>query len=150
MGFRRSETEIISALPAELIERYINQLLERHLGAPPGTEETDFPAIDIFETTRSVIIEAELPGIDVATAEVSITASALVIEGVKKEVLEGDRVNFLCMERSFGSFRRVVSLTHPIDPDSVKAVYHMGVLQIKIPKVAEKRGRKVIVPITAK
>ena len=44
---------------------------------------------------------------------------ALVIEGLKRENLAPGRINFLCMERTFGSFRRMI----PFQPSSKLRIF---------------------------
>ena len=56
----------------------------------------------------------------------------------KKE--KEDKVRFICMERSFGEFKRIVRLPFPIDRNNVNAFYKNGILTIKLPKIQEKRG----------
>jgi len=147
MGVRRDDEARAGTSPEELLEGYFRQLLGDYQSSPHW-EETDFPPLDIFETAGDLVVEAELPGIDTGRLEVSVAAGLLIVEGVKEEILESGRVNFLCMERTFGSFRRVVPLLHPIDSSRIKAFYRMGVLHITIPKVEEKRGVRRVVPVT--
>ena len=93
------------------------------------------------------IVEVELPGVDTTEFEVSLTAGTLVIEGVKEEVLEPGRINFFCMERTFGTFRRTVPFLQPVDASRIKAVCRDGVLRIRVPKLDERRGRRKIIPV---
>lgn len=148
MGFHRDDLDSFQGTPEELIEGYLRQLLgQRDSTATPG-EETDFPPLDIFESTESITVEAELPDIDMDKLEVSITSGTLVIEGLKHEIHKQERVNFLCMERSFGTFRRIIPLMQSVDSSRIKAFYRMGILQVTIPKMTEKRGLRRIVPVT--
>jgi len=113
-----------------------------------AAEETDFPAVDIFETAVEIVVEAELPGIDPARVSVAVDRGALVVAGVKEEPAPGGRVAFLCMERSFGPFRRVVPLPVAVDLTRATAAYRAGVLRVRLPKIEEKRGRRRSIPVT--
>jgi HSP20 family protein len=93
------------------------------------------------------MVEAELPGVDLEDLQVSFSSGTLVIEGVKEEVLGPGRVNFLCMERTFGAFRRLVPLLQPINAGRITARYSMGILQITIPKLEERRGTHRVIPV---
>jgi len=140
MGFRGDSLDYFQGTTEELVERYLRQLLGGGaIAAAPG-DETDFPPLDIYETADGIIIEAELPGIDMESLEVAIAGGTLIIEGLKEEVFDQGRVNFLCMERTFGAFRRMVPLLQPIDSSRISARYRKGILQVTIPKVSEKRG----------
>lgn len=145
MGFRKSDLGF-SDTGEDLIGGYFRKLL-RESEPDPSWEETDFPPLDIYETAGDIVVEVELPGVLLEGLEVAMAAGMLIVEGVKEEVFEHGRVNFLCMERSFGAFRRVVPLMHPIDSSRITAVYGDGVLEVRIPKVDEKRGRRRIISV---
>ena len=117
--------------------------------AHPAIEETEFPAIDVFETAGELIIEAELPGIDPTQIGVSAGEGLIVIEGIKAEETGPGRVNFLCMERSFGPFRRAVLAGRAVDVTRASAAYREGVLQVRVPKIEERRGRRRVIPVRA-
>jgi len=148
MGFRRVPGGPSAGLPEELLETSL-RLLAGGRPAQPAIEETEFPAIDVFETAGEVVIEAELPGVDPATIGVLASEGLIVIEGTKQEEPGPGRVTFLCMERSFGAFRRVVLPGAAVDISRATAVCRDGILQVRVPKVEEKRGRVRVVPVTA-
>jgi len=135
-------------LPDDLVEASL-RLLAVGRPAHPAIEETEFPAIDVFETPFDVVIEAELPGVDPAAIGVIASETLIVIEGTKEEQPGPGRVNFLCMERSFGVFRRVVLPGAAVDISRATAVCRDGILQVRVPKVDEKRGRVRVVPVIA-
>jgi HSP20 family protein len=110
--------------------------------------ETGGPLLDLYETPDDVVIEADLPGIGPEDMEISILHGVVTIEGVKREHIdEQDKINYLCMERSFESFRRTLRLSVPINPHNAKAQYARGVLTVTIPKIKEKRGLVVKVRV---
>jgi HSP20 family molecular chaperone IbpA len=148
MGFRRSPSDPFAEMPEGLLETSL-RLLAGGRPAHPAIEETEFPAIDVFETPAEVVIEAELPGVDPATIGVSAGEGLIVIEGVKSDDTGPGRVTFLCMERSFGAFRRVVLPGAAVDVSRTTAACRDGVLQVRVPKVEEKRGRVRVIPVVA-
>lgn len=147
MGFRRVPGDPFAGLPEGLLEASL-RLLAGGRPAHPAVDETEFPPIDVFETPGEVVIEAELPGVDPATIGVSAGEGLIVIEGVKADDPGPGRVTFLCMERSFGSFRRVVIPGAAVDITRATAACRDGVLQVRVPKVEEKRGRVRVIPVT--
>jgi HSP20 family protein len=113
--------------------------------------ETSGPLLDLYETADSVVVEADVPGITTEDVEVSFLHGVLTVEGVRRERLDEDeKVNYLCMERSFESFRRVLKLTVPVSPKDAKAVYSRGVLTLTFPKIKEKRGEVVKIKVEKK
>lgn len=130
----------------EAIEGYFRNLLGHSSGGEGLLEETDYPPLDIFETEEGFIVEAEVPGVRMEDLEVSMVTGMLVIAGIKREASRG-RINFLCMERTFGSFRRIVPLLRPVDTGRTTAVYDGGILRVEVPKITEKRGTRKLVPV---
>lgn len=105
-------------------------------------KEKSFPIIDVFENSENIFVEAELPGVDRDSVSISMVDGELAIEGEKR----GDRdksgkVTYLCIERSFGKFRRTVDIPLPADTSKIKARYREGILLVTIPKVKEQRKR---------
>jgi HSP20 family protein len=148
VGFRRVPGDPFGGLPEGLLETSL-RLLAGGRPAHPAVEETEFPALDIFETAGEVVIEAELPGVDPATIGVTAGEGLIVIEGVKEDDPGPGRVTFLCMERSFGPFRRVVLPGAAVDVMRATAACRDGLLQVRMPKVEEKRGRVRAIPVAA-
>jgi HSP20 family protein len=110
--------------------------------------ETSGPLLDLYETAESVVVEADIPGIDPDDVEISVLNGILTIEGMKKEkVEETTRINYLCMERSFETFRRILRISVPINPKKATAVYASGVLTVTFPKLKDKRGEVVVVKV---
>lgn len=148
MGYRRTPDDPFAADPLEP-----DALPGRHAagGRPehPAIEETEFPAIDVFETAAELIVEAELPGIDPTQIGVTAGEGLIVIEGIKAEETGPGRVNFLCMERSFGPFRRAVLAGRAVDVTRATAAYREGVLQVRVPKIEERRGMRRVIPVAA-
>lgn len=147
MGFRNVPGDPFAGLGGGLIESSL-RLVSGNRPAHPAAEETEFPAIDVYQSGDELVVEAELPGVDVADIGVSAGENLIVIEGLKREEPGPGRVNFLCMERSFGAFRRVVITGAAVDLMRATAVCRDGVLQVRVPKVDEKRGRVRTIPVT--
>jgi HSP20 family protein len=147
MGFRRIPGDPLD--DADEAPGASLRLLAGGRPALPAIEETEFPAIDVFETAEELIVEAELPGLDPSQIGVSAGEGLVVIEGIKAEETGPGRVNFLCMERSFGPFRRAVLAGRAVDVTRASATYREGVLQVRVPKIEERRGRRRVIPVTA-
>ena len=147
MGYRNVPGDLFGGLPADEIAAAL-RLIAHGRPAHPAIEETEFPAIDVFETATEVIIEAEVPGVAPEAIGVIASEGLIVIEGDKQEEPAPGRANFLCMERAFGPFRRVVLPGAAVDISRATAVCRDGLLQVRVPKVDEKRGRVRVVPVT--
>lgn len=96
-----------------------------------------FPVIDVNETEAGLELTAELPGIAEKDIDVTVSDRTLTIKGEKtaeKTVSEKDQH---VSERSFGSFRRVLTLPFDPDPDKIDAHMDNGVLTVVLPRPME-------------
>jgi len=96
---------------------------------------------NVSETDKEFSVTAELPGMTEADVDVSVTGDRIVIKGEKKSEKEerSDEKGreFHRIERTSGSFQRVMTLPFAIDADKVEAVVKNGVLTVTIPKPPE-------------
>jgi HSP20 family protein len=105
------------------------------------------PAIDVYETDDSVEISVDLPGVDPAAVRVVIKREDVLIVG-EKAARRGLRdATFHLVERDFGRFARTVRLGHPCDGGRARATIADGELRLSVPKVADRRGRSIPVPV---
>lgn len=114
-------------------------------------EERDMPrpAVDAYTSDRSLVFEIELPGIDIdEDVTIEVSNDLLEIQGKTEHDREYDREGFHIAERRFGSFRRQLPLPDGVDPDTITAEYHSGVLKVRIPlpeEIATTEPRKISV-----
>jgi HSP20 family protein len=103
------------------------------------------PSIDVKENEKEFIIKTELPGVEEKDIDVTVTNDSVTIKGEKKEDKEDKDKNYYYMERSYGSFSRVIPLDAEIESDKAQASFKNGILDIKIPKnqSAKAKGTKV-------
>lgn len=96
------------------------------------------PLLDLYETKEEIVVEIDLPGIGTDDVLVKVFEDLLIIEGIKREVEEERKIRYICMERNFESFRRMIRLPVAVNSTAGKAVYSEGVLKLTFPKIKEK------------
>ena len=102
------------------------------------------PSVDVSESDGSVVVKAELPGMESKDIEVDLTGNILTIKGEKKveeEKKEEERV--YCRERFYGTFQRSFRLPAGVESDKVEANFKNGVLTVSVPKSEESKHRKI-------
>lgn len=104
-----------------------------------GTTVSMSPAVDVFEEGGAIVVKAELPGLTRKDIEVKLVDNTLEITGEKKTEEKIDRRDYLKVERSYGKFSRTLRLPEGLDGEHVTANFTDGVLEIKIPRVEDKR-----------
>ncbi|MBM4183554.1 MAG: Hsp20/alpha crystallin family protein [Gemmatimonadetes bacterium] len=103
------------------------------------------PAVSVAETADALVITAELPGLTEKDVTIELENDVLSISGEKtEEHAEGDEERkYHLWERSYGSFRRSFSLPRTVVGAEATARFDQGVLEIRLPKAAEAKGRKI-------
>ncbi|UCG95880.1 MAG: Hsp20/alpha crystallin family protein [archaeon] len=96
--------------------------------------------VDLSETEGSIIVKANMPGIDKQNVSLRIVDNRLVIEGEQSEEEREEKKNYFRQERRYGNFHREISLPVEVEEDSTKAEMKDGVLMVELPK--KEKGRK--------
>lgn len=118
-------------------------------GFASGASGAFMPSIDVKESDKEFTIRAELPGVEEKDIEVTVTSDAVTIKGEKKEEKEDKGKNYYYMERSYGSFNRVIPLSTETEANKAEAGFKNGVLNITIPKSQSAKAKETKVPIKA-
>jgi HSP20 family protein len=105
------------------------------------------PHMDVRETDKDIVVEAELPGIDEKDVSLSLQDGVLTIRGEKKHEHEEEKENYRMMERRYGSFQRSLRLPDTVDEDKIEASVNNGVLKVSLPKRPEAIGKQRTIPI---
>jgi HSP20 family protein len=109
-------------------------------GAGGGTWE---PRLDMSETKDILTIKAEIPGLEAKHLDVSVSGDALTIKGEKKREQEEKNEQRHVVERTYGTFVRMVRLPAPVAQDKIKASGKNGVLTISLPKTEEAKQKAI-------
>jgi HSP20 family protein len=111
--------------------------------AASGTRAPLAMPIDVYRSDDSSYhIEADLPGIDPDSVDVTLEQNTLTIRAERKpHYRETDHV--LAAERPQGSFTRQLTLGEGLDADHLAAAYADGVLQVTIPASPKVQPRRI-------
>lgn len=115
----------------------MNRFFDRFNGMPHRHDHQLVPAIDVAETDDAIEVNVDVPGVDQKDLDVSVSHENLVIKGTKSDKREDTSKDWHMVERSFGSFRRVVPLGFTPQNEAIEANYADGVLSLHIAKPAE-------------
>jgi HSP20 family protein len=97
------------------------------------------PSMDVNETDKDITVLAELPGMEPEDIDISLDRSGLRIKGEKRANKEEQGKDYYRVERSYGSFQRVIPLPCEVDQDKINATYKRGVLKVVLPKARPER-----------
>ena len=103
------------------------------------------PSLDVASDDKEYSVKIELPGIEASNISIEYTENTLKIKGEKRQEKEEKEKNYYRVERSYGSFERILDLPEDSDADNISSAYKDGVLSITIPrKMLEKKDTKNI------
>lgn len=109
-----------------------------------GLTSSKIPPVDITETDKAYILEAELPGYKQEDVKVNIEKHVLRLSSAKQTTKEEkdpkDEKKLLICERRSQSFERAFSLPEDVDEDKIEGEFANGVLTVTLPK------KKVVQP----
>ena len=108
-----------------------------------GNRVTGFtPLVDVHETEEEYLVKVDLPGVKADDVNVEVNESVLSISGsrIAEETGQAQLV-----ERPYGSFVRTLTIPRGVDSDSIEARYLDGVLELRIPKPAEQKPKKITI-----
>ncbi|MCJ2520398.1 MAG: Hsp20/alpha crystallin family protein [Candidatus Thermoplasmatota archaeon] len=94
---------------------------------PMTGESRREPLTDVIEKKDSISITVELPGVEKEDIELKTTSSRVVIE----------------VDHPERRYHRDIDLPAPVNPDSVKATFKNGVLDVILDKVKGDTGKRV-------
>jgi HSP20 family protein len=106
------------------------------------------PPMDVMEMTGGVEILLDVPGLGPKDLRVMFARGLLMIAGRKVPVgCPHKQAAFHLAERSFGRFVRAVRVSGAVDAHRASAVLGGGELRVHLPRVPERRGRPVRIPV---
>jgi HSP20 family protein len=117
----------------------------------PSLEEAGIlrPKIDLSAAEQEYLLTVEIPGVSEKEVSVDINGSTMIIKGEKKQEKEEKEKNYYRIERSYGSFQRVLSLPEDVDQEAIRARFKNGVLSITMPRKALPQGEVKQIEITS-
>lgn len=128
----------------EDLQREMNRLFDDFLPTRFRTAP-DFPAMNIWADEESVLVTAELPGIQAKDLDINVLGDNLTISGTRpQDEIPGD-AHFHRRERGFGSFSRSIQIPYNVDVKKVNATFKDGILSVTLPRAESDKPKKIAV-----
>ena len=104
----------------------------------------------MIETETGVEIRLDVPGVPLEAVQIVYVRNVLMIAGQKvPPACEHPEAAFHLAERSFGRFARAVHLDGAFDAGRASASLIAGELRVALPRLDERRGKEIRIPIRA-
>jgi HSP20 family protein len=105
------------------------------------------PAFDIFENTESIVLRADLPGVEQDDIELHVEEGALWLRGQRKRPRDARPEEMRRAERPYGTFARSFGLPTNVDPSGIRATHKNGVLEVVLPKKEESKAKAIRIEV---
>jgi HSP20 family protein len=105
------------------------------------------PSMDLVETETHYVLRADLPGLGEEDVSIELDDNVLTVSGERKSEHDEKNEGFHRVERSFGTFRRSLTLPDGVDAEAIAATFDKGVLEVTIPKPEERKPRRVAIKV---
>jgi HSP20 family protein len=130
------------------VHKLFDELNRRRPDRRPLVSGECMPLQDVFETEQTIEIVIDVPGVTADGCRVMIKSGVVLVVGEKErpEPVHGP-ASFHLVERDFGRFARAVRVHAAVDAARARARLKDGELRIILPKLAERRGREILVSI---
>jgi HSP20 family protein len=134
----------------ETFQSDIDRVFDAFLGGRPanGGGRRWVPAMDLVETEDHFVLKADLPGLEEDDVKIELKDDVLTVSGERQAEHEERQDGYHRVERAYGSFSRSLLLPQGIDADKVQAAFDKGVLEVRIPKPAERKPHRVQIGAT--
>ncbi|MGH2892100.1 MAG: Hsp20/alpha crystallin family protein [Solirubrobacteraceae bacterium] len=134
------------------IQNEMNRLFNSFFDTPTthsngATLRRWIPAMDLVETEDSFVLTADLPGLSESDVSIEVEDNVLTVSGERKSQHEDRKAGYYRVERSYGAFRRSLTLPEGVNAETVKATFDKGVLEVTVPKPEQQTPRKVQIAV---
>ncbi len=106
--------------------------LVRAFGAPAPV----YPRVHTWSDDKSLFLEAEIPGVDPATLDVSVKAGELTLKGVRTTRRHGEQ-----------TFERRFELPNAVQTSDIKAKLTNGILSLELPLQPTEAPQKIAIAV---
>jgi HSP20 family protein len=135
----------------DTLQGQMNRLFSSFLDAPTAGNGTAarrwIPSMDLVETADHFVLKADLPGMTESDVNISLEKDVLTIAGDRRAEQEEKHEGYYRIERATGSFSRSLTLPEGVDGDDVTAKFDNGVLEVRIPKPAQTKPRRIEIAV---
>jgi HSP20 family protein len=125
----------------DTLQTDVNRVFDAFFG--DRTARRWVPAIDLVETDDNFVLKVDLPGLEKDDVEIEVKDGLLTVSGERKAEHEERKDGYHRIERAHGAFSRSLTLPQGVDADQVQADFDKGVLEVRIPKPAERKPHRV-------
>jgi len=124
-------------------------VIKQQVQTPLETERTRnrrvyVPKADIYETKNSIVLIADMPGVDEQTVDIALEKNILTITGNVETVAFAGKT-LVYSEYDTGDYQRAFTISEEIDQDRIEATVKNGVLRLVLHKAEKAKLKKIAI-----
>lgn len=108
-----------------------------------GRGDTHGLAMDFYETEDALVLELAVPGVTSTGIDVSVEGRQLTVRAELPAAPDGEARRYWLRSLPRGAYTRTVRLPMGVDVEAIEARVQNGVLNLRMPKAAEAKVRKL-------
>jgi|YNPMSStandDraft_1061717.scaffolds.fasta_scaffold27024_1 HSP20 family protein len=133
--------DLFPAIRKTMLDKWFDDIFDRDIMEFASFDR--YPKIDMKETDKEIIINAEIPGVDKKDINIDLNENILTISFERKQEKDEKDEGWRIIERSYGKFSRTITLPCIVKSNEAKATYKDGVLKIVLPKEKDSKSNKI-------
>lgn len=124
-------------------------LSKQEVQHPVETERTRvrkvyIPRVDIYETKETIVLVADMPGVDEKSVDITLEKNVLTISGEIRQVnYKGYTMSYA--EYETGDYERAFTISDEVDRDRIDAAVKNGVLKVTLHKAEKAKVKKIAI-----
>ncbi|NCC25190.1 MAG: Hsp20/alpha crystallin family protein [Deltaproteobacteria bacterium] len=125
-------------LEIQSMKEEIGRIMENALGSGRQSREKVAyfqPAADVYETTDTLVIQLEMPGMERESITLETKGQTLWVYGERRMEKDASGSDYHLLERSYGPFARKFVLPETADLQGIEANLERGILTVTVSKV---------------
>ncbi|HOK07172.1 MAG TPA: Hsp20/alpha crystallin family protein [Syntrophales bacterium] len=131
------------------MEKESKDLKKQEAPVPEGAErmrnrKVYVPKVDIYENKDSIVLVADMPGVDENTVDVTLEKNVLTITGTV-EAVRPEGMNLAYAEYDTGDYQRAFTISDEVDKDRIEATVKNGVLRLTLNKAEKAKIKKIAI-----
>jgi HSP20 family protein len=135
-------------MPLDLPVTLWAEEIRRGLEAASNAQTAWAPPMDVLEGPSCLEIRLDVPGVPIDRLRVTVRGGTLQVTGDKPHQCRAGAL-FHVAERGCGHFVRTIPLRLAFDASGVRATLEHGELRIIVPRIQERRGHEIVIPVVA-
>jgi HSP20 family protein len=125
--------------------REFDRLAQQLLGANGTTNRPAVMPMDAWREGDVFVLEFDLPGVSNESIDLDVERNVLTVKA--ERVARNGDWEMLASERPRGLFSRQLVLGDNLDLEKIEAVYHDGVLRLRVPVAEQAKPRKIEIQV---